>query len=197
MTDNTTSLWEVFTREMNGEYIKRYYWHSDKAVVDYKDYKIIFDNYTHHTTAGGNAYKQGYTRVRIPYASSDNFRFDLYRQKFFSTVAKIFGAQDVVIGSPEFDKKYIIKANDAFTVKALLGSGAIQKKIEAIPTINLQISDRKGIWGRKLPTGQMELCFFTEGEISNIPHLKDIHSLMTTLIDRLEEIGSAEKQKLG
>src|SRR5688500_8309774 len=98
------NFWKLFAAEIYGDFIEGQYWHSDKVDFLYKDWKISFDNYTHYTTSGGNSYTQTYTRVTVPFISADKFRFEVYSSNFFSSVAKIFGAQDVEIGVPEFDK---------------------------------------------------------------------------------------------
>lgn len=182
------NLWKQFAEEMNGRYIERHYWHSDKAEVYYKNWKIIFDYYTHYTTAGNNSYEQKYTRVIAPFVSAEDFMFELYPNNIFSSVAKIFGAQDVETGYPEFDKAYIIKSNNGFKLKSLLADKAIRKQIESIKNINLQISNQKGVWEEKLPKNEYELSFFTEGKITDLSNLKDVFSLFTALLDQLDKI---------
>src|SRR5690348_2764400 len=100
------NFWKHFSAEMGGIFTEGQYWHSDKVELLYKDWTIGFDNYTYYTTSGGNSYTQVYTRVIVPIISSDNFIFEIYRRNFFSSVAKIFGEQDVEIGIPGFDKAF-------------------------------------------------------------------------------------------
>jgi hypothetical protein len=187
------NFWKQFAAETGGTFTEGQYWHSDKVDLLYKDWKISFDNYTYYTSSGGNSYTQVYTRVTVPFISADNFMFEIYRRNFFSSVAKIFGAQDVEIGIPGFDKAFIIKANDEFTIKSLLGDKTIRQYIETIPDINLQISNKKGIWEEDLPEKNFELAFFTEGKVKDIEMLKNICLLIQLMLDRLENIGTIEK----
>lgn len=185
MAKDKENFWKRFALGMDGRYTERHYWHSDKAVIDYKGRIITFDNYIHYTSSGNNSYEQEYIRVTAPFSTKDNFRFELYPKNFFSAIAKIFGAQDIATGYPEFDKAYIIKSNNSSKLKTLLADKAIRQQIESIKNINLQISDRRGIWEEKLPENEFELSFFTEGSTAGFDYLKSVYQLFTMVLDRM------------
>ena len=187
MPNNVNTTWKPFAALINGNYVKHYYWHSDKAEVGYKGLKITFDNYTAYATVGSTTIQQTYTRVTVPYPAATDFTFELARKNVFSTITTFFGAQDVEVGDAEFDKAFVIKTNDDPLVKKLFGSWEVRKAITEQPKINLLISDRKGIWEENLPEGLRELSFFTEGEIEDIATLKSLYHLFRLLVDRLYE----------
>lgn len=189
------SFWKSFAEAIHGEFIEGQYWHSDKVILPFKNISIIFDNYTYYTTSGGNSYTQIYTRVNAPFFSNDNFIFEVHKSNFFSGVAKVFGAQDVKIGVHDFDKAYIIKANDEFKIKSLLIEKEIRQQIQQIHNLNLQISAQKGIWEEQLPANQYELVFFTEGEVKDTATLLNILKLMKLVIQRLEDINIIHTSK--
>jgi hypothetical protein len=187
-----SDLLRRFAEENNGNYIERTYWHSPKAEIPFKNWKIIFDNYTEYRNSGNLTLEQIYTRVVAPIKSNDNFKFDIYRKTTFSSIPKIFGAQDVEIGNKEFDKSFIIKANNEFKIKAFLNKKELRTQIENFEKINLQISDQKGIWEEKLPEKEFELSFFVEEPICEMKKLDSIYLLFEAMLCQLEEINSIQ-----
>lgn len=185
-----SNILKQFAEEMNGKFIERSYHNSAKAELKYLDWDITFDNYTEYKTSGGKTFEQIYARVVCPIKSNDNFRFEIYRKNIFSSIAKIFGAQDIEIGHPEFDKEFIIKANNEFKLKAFLNNKNLRSQIENFDRINLQISDQKGIWEQKLPEKELELSYFIEEPITDIQNLKSIYSLFIEMLKQLKEINS-------
>lgn len=189
------SIWKSFTAQVNGKYVERSYWHSDKTEVIYKNWIIVFDNYTEYRTVSSTTIQQTYTRVICAYTTVDNFRFEISRTNFLNSIGKLFGSQDIKIGDTKFDKDFIIKTNDPTQVKALLSNNEIRRRIEEQLEINLEISNQKGIWEDKLPDNEFELSFFVEGRIKDIGRLISIYKLFTNLLDQLYEIGSINPKK--
>ena len=192
MEYSNSTILKQFAEEMNGKFIERSYHNSAKATLKHLDWNVTFDNYTEYKTAGGKTFEQIYARVVSPIKSNDNFRFEIYRKNILSSIAKIFGAQDVEIGNPEFDKKFIIKTNNEFKLKAFLRNKDLRVHIENYDKINLQISDREGIWGPKLAVKEFELSFFIEEPINDIQKLKSIYSLFIEMLKQLKEINSIQ-----
>lgn len=188
MLNNKNTVWKTFAALINGNYVEHYYWHSDKTEVEYRGLRITFDNYTAYASAGSTTMQQTYTRVIVPYLTATDFTFELVRKNVFSTITTFLGAQDVEVGDAEFDRAFVIKANDPIFVKKLIGSWEVRKAITEQPKINLLISDRKGIWEENLPEGLRELSFFTEEEIEDIATLKSLYKLFKLLVDKMYEI---------
>ena len=63
------------------------------------------------TFFGGSKHASPYTRVTVNLAGSSPGTFKLAPHGFGDTLAKLFGAQDLEIGDPVFDRAYVIKAN--------------------------------------------------------------------------------------
>lgn len=132
---------------------------------------------------------RGITRIN----AVDDFRFELYRNGFIRKIEKIFGAQDVEIGREEFDRSFIIKANNEFKIKTLLQNQKIRGLIEAQKDISLVISDQKGIWEGNLPKEELELTFYADGGIKDMEVFKSLLHLFKELLDRLVEIDAVKK----
>jgi len=192
MEYSNSNILKQFAKEMNGKFVERSFHNSAKTELKYLDWNITFDNYTEYKTSGGKTLEQIYARVVSPIKSNDNFRFEIYRKNIFSSIAKIFGAQDIEIGNSKFDKDFIIKANNEFKLKAFLNNKDLRNQIENFERINLQISDRKGIWEKKLPGKEFELSFFIEEPIDDIQNLKSIYFLFIEMLKQLKEINSIQ-----
>lgn len=190
MEYSNAELLKQFAIDMNGKFIDRSYFHAAKAAIKYQDWQIIFDNYTEYKVSGNYTLEQIYARVTVRIKSNDNFRFELYRQSLLSSISKIFGAQDIKIGDPDFDKSFILKTNDELKLKAFLLNPSLRNQIAFQDKINLQISDKKGIWENKLPAGELELSYFVEEPINDYQKLKSIYILFTELLYQLKTIGA-------
>lgn len=180
------NIWQEFANETNGTFKEGYSWNSDSNEIEYKNWKIVFDNFT----LWSGKYSTQLTRVVVPIVLIDNFRFEIYKEGFVRKIEKLFGAQDIEIGYPEFDKAYTIKSNNEFKTKALLRNKNIRKLIESQKDVNILISDQKGIWEKQLPENEFELSYFTDGEIKDIEILKSLLELFKLILDKLYQMES-------
>ena len=190
MSNKEFNIWEEFAKETNGKFIEEFSWHSAKTEIDYKDLKIIFDNYT----LWSGKYSTIMTRIIVPFNSVDNFRFKIYNSGLISHIEKLFGGQDVKIGREDFDEKFIIKANNELKIKTLLQNQKIRNLIESQKKVHIEISDQKGIWEEKLPEKEFELSFYEDGRIEDIERLKSMLNLFKEIIDALFQMKSIEKK---
>lgn len=179
------NIWKVFSDETNAKFISAKYDQSAKTEIIYDNWKIIFDNYINYIVVGNSSSEKIYTRVVVPYESIDNFRFEIYNSGFIRNIEKFFGAQDVELGISKFDKKFIIKSNNEFKIKNLLQNLEIRNLIESLKDVNIETSNKKGIWEQELPEKQFELSFYVLNEIKNTSELKELLKLLKLLIDQL------------
>ncbi|QOG01995.1 hypothetical protein [Flavobacterium sp. MDT1-60] len=182
MSENSKiNIWQEFAEETGGTFKVGYSWISDSTEIEYKNWKIIFDNFT----VCSGKYNTETVRVITPIIVKDGFKFEIYRPGFIRKIEKLFGAQDIEIGYPDFDKAFIIKSNKEFKIKALLRNKEIRYLIASLPEVNLEISDHKEIWGDKLPENEYELSYFMDGEIHNLETLKLLLQLFKLILDEL------------
>lgn len=180
------NIWKQFSEETNGTFKEGYSWRSDSNEIEYKNWKIVFDNYI----LWSGKYKTQMTRVIVPIKLKDNFKFEIYREGFVRKIEKIFGAQDVEIGYPEFDKTYTIKSNNEFKIKTVLRNKEIRNLIESQKDTNIQITNQKGIWENELPANEFELSYFIDGEINDFEALNSLLKLFKALLDELFQMNS-------
>ena len=179
------NIWKVFSDETNAKFISAKYDQSAKTEIIYDNWKIIFDNYINYIVVGNSSSEKTYTRVVVPYESIDNFRFEIYNNGLIRNIEKFFGTQDVELGISKFDKKFIIKSNNEFKIKNLLQNLEIRNLIESLKDVNIETSNKKGIWEQELPEKQFELSFYVLNEIKNTSELKELLKLLKLLIDQL------------
>jgi hypothetical protein len=63
---------------------------------------------------------QSYTRLRGLYTEMRPFRFRTYTKSIFSDLGKALGMQDIVVGHPKVDDRWIIKSDSEGLVQSLL-----------------------------------------------------------------------------
>ncbi|MDR6761740.1 hypothetical protein J2Y38_001949 [Flavobacterium sp. 2755] len=178
------NIWNQFANQTNGTFKEGYSWQSDSVEIEYKNWKIVFDNYT----LWSGKYGAEMTRVIVPIILQNNFRFEIYREGFVRKIEKIFGAQDIEIGYADFDKSFTIKSNNESKIKTLLQNNKIRNFIASQKDVNIQISDQKGIWEGKLPENEFELSYFIDGEIRDINTLNQLLELFILILDEMFQI---------
>lgn len=74
---------------------------------------------------------------------AQDFEFCIYGRTILSDVAKMAGMQDIVIGQPVFDQKFIIKTNKPLLIKEMLNP-ELCKQILSLPKPRMAIKLNKG-----------------------------------------------------
>jgi len=145
---NKDEIWSQLAEEVGGEFIKGSLTKSSRLVTRFKQWTIILDTYTVSTGKTSVVY----TRMRVPYISTDGFFFKIHHKNFFSGIGKLLRLQDVKTGDEEFDEAYIIKSNDEVRVRNFFARESIRYVIEQQPSISLEVKDkRQNIFEEKLP----------------------------------------------
>ena len=186
MSKEKINIWKEFAKIIDGNFIEGISWHSDRAEIQYQNWKIVFENYT----LWSGKYSTETTRIFVSFISLDDFRFEIYRNGFVRKIEKLFGAQDIKIGREEFDRAFIIKANNEFKIKKLLQNQKVRSCLENLKELNIQVCNQYGIWENKLPERELQLSFFTEDEIKDLEVLKLILELFKEMLNALFEMKS-------
>lgn len=180
-------VWQQLCREIGAEFVEGEFWKGDKVQARVKEWTVTLDS---HTVPASRA-PVTYTRMRAPYVNKDGFRFKIYRKGLFSELGKKMGMQDVEIGHQEFDRDFIIQANDAEKVRSLFANPTIRELIQAQPDIQLEVMDDEGWGATKFPEGVDELNFQVHGDIRDVARLKLLYELFSETLNHLCHIGSA------
>ncbi|MBN1570112.1 MAG: hypothetical protein JXA73_19875 [Acidobacteria bacterium] len=101
-------IWQQLCKEIGADFVEGGFWRGNKVQARVGEWTVTLDTYTVST----DKRHVTYTRMRAPYVNTDGFRFAVYRKNIFSGIGKFFGMQDIEVGDPEFDRDFILKAND-------------------------------------------------------------------------------------
>jgi len=185
-------IWRKLSEEIGANFVEGKFLRGDKVQAIHDDWIVTLDTYV--VSTGKTAIP--FTRMRAPYVNPTGFRFTVYRQGFFSGIAKLLGMQDIQTGAPEFDAEFIVKGTDESKVRQLL-DGRIRQLLSAQSKVNLTVKDDEGWFGAAFPQGVDELHFSVPGILKDMAQLKSLYDLFAETLDRLCEIGAADKQASG
>lgn len=93
----------------------------------------------------GGGFESGYatTSFTAPVPVPDNFKLAIHKEGFLDSAGKLFGMQDVVLGYPDFDKRFIVKTNDEAKVKTLFSDEEVRATLLSVPHFLLHIGHRE------------------------------------------------------
>jgi hypothetical protein len=184
------TIWKKIATDIGGEYIDGGFWGKGVLMYKHNNWELYLDTYTQSTGKSSTTY----TRLRVPFVTKNNIRFSIYREGFFSKIGKFFGMQDIITGDIEFDKKFIIKGNDEFKIKHLLGDQSLKRLFYSIKSVNASVKDNEGWFTKKYPENVDLLYFNTIGIIKDKDTLKNLFELFGTLLDRMVDINFADSE---
>lgn len=149
-------------------------------------YDIVLDTFTVSTGKSSATY----TRLRAPFANARGLRFNLHRASIFTGLAKALGKQDIEIGVADFDKDFVIQANDEQRARELLGDPALRAMIQAHPRVTIGIEDTDGsLFGGAYGPLVDALSFVEGGVIRDVPRLASLFSLFAVLLKAFQRGG--------
>ena len=183
-------IWSQIAADIGGDYVDGGFFGKDVLAYRHGEWQILLDTYT---VSNGKT-STTYTRMRAPFENLDGLQFKIYREGFFSSIGKMFGAQDIEIGDRFFDDSFIIKGNSERKIKEFLLDAEVKSLIHAQPRIHLEIKDNEGWFGPAFPEGVDELCFHCVGVIKETHVLKSLFDLFTVALARMVEIGTASER---
>ncbi|MEM7101615.1 MAG: DUF3137 domain-containing protein [Bacteroidota bacterium] len=133
-------------------------------------------------TVGSGKNQRTYTAFKIKTTNRYSYTLKIYREGFFSKLGKGLGMQDIEIGDPEFDKEFIIKANDDFFVKEIFD--------DPLKSHFLQVADKmKGelkLKGDEISYSEM-VFLVTRNKRSNFEQVIYLGSALSDAITRFSE----------
>ncbi|MDD5112308.1 MAG: hypothetical protein PHG85_07170 [Candidatus Altiarchaeota archaeon] len=127
----------------------------------------------HHTDSHGHHHtdRTTYTRIQVPHKGVINGQIEVYKQGFLSSLGKVLGMQDIAIGSPDFDKEFIVKGPGEPVVRKVLDLDVQHKMMQLKVPITVN-PDRV----------QYEVA----GEVTDKQRILDIAGLMVRIAENAE-----------
>ena len=180
-------IWSQIADEIGGEYIDAGFWKKNVLKFQHNHWEILLDTYAQSTGKSSVTY----TRLRVPFLNRDGLRFKIYRENFFTSIGKIFGMQDIIIGDPWFDDDFIIKGNDESKIKLLMNDSKLKSLFKQQPKVHIEIKDYEGRFSQRYPEGVDVLYFQCVGIVKKREVLLNLFELFAAILDRLVHIDSA------
>lgn len=126
------------------------------------------------------------TAAVIDYKATDDFAFNLYREKPLDGVSKMFGMQDIVVGAREFDSHYIIKANNESVLKQILDP-KVRDLIMLEDTADLRNLPSNAEFDPRwvIAPGHSAICYNRLAMIDKHDQLKSVYDLLCSIARHL------------
>ena len=181
--------WKQFAEQAHADYMSGGLLAADRVVAKVDAWTVTLDTYAEPMGRASITY----TRMRAAYVNHDNFRFVIHDKRLFDDVGKRLGMQDIEIGEPDFDNRFIIQATDVSKVRALLTDPVLRDLILREDSVYFEVKDDEGWFGDTYPDGVDELYFRTAGVVRDLTHLKEMVTLFAETLHQLCQIGSAHE----
>lgn len=118
----------------------------------------------------------------IMYNRSD-YQFSIHSQDIIDEVSKFFGGQDVILGYPGFDKKFIVKTNQAQRTEDLFADAGVRAVFESLPRLRFGIVQYlTETEDGKIPFLQLQI----EERINEAQVLEQVYTAFKTLLLKVD-----------
>lgn len=183
--------WSALANELGAKFIESR-WASGESVVlttgPDGSWRIVLDLYVIST----GKVTITFTRLRVPFVNPTAFRFSIHKTNFLTPLSIWLGAQDVQIGVPDFDEKFVIKSSHPAVATRLFANPDLLGLFLAEPDTAAQIIDHTGYFGPKFPPQTDLLQCMVHGDIRDLDRLHMLFTLCRTTLEQLSEIGIAQ-----
>lgn len=149
------------------------------------DWTVVLDTFVQSTGESS----QTYTRLRGLYTANRPFRFRAYTKSVFSDLGKALGMQDIVVGHPKVDDRWIIKADSEGLVRSLLILPDVAEGLSRAKSGRFESRAYK----RSMPATR-ELKYQIMGVITEEGALEAFVAMMFAALAHLVKIGVAEPE---
>jgi hypothetical protein len=149
------------------------------------EWTVVMDAYV---VSNGQT-SQTYTRLRGLYTEKAPFQFRAYTKSVFSDIGKALGMQDIVVGHPMVDDRWIIKSDSEGLVRSLLILPEVASGFSHAKSARFQIRRHK----RSLP-GVQELRFMVLGITTDDRALDAFVAMMLACLAHFVRAGVAHPE---
>lgn len=177
-------LWKSFAKQVGGEIIEGGKYNPDSLVYKHRVWTVVLDELVRMAKGAVNGALV--TRLRIPIVNRFGFRFKVHKEDQFMKVFKLFGSQDIQMGDPQFDEKFIIEGNHVEMVKHILSDEIIKESLLMMPNAMFTLRTDEEMYGDQFPEGIDLLEIDILGKINTLGSLTAMHHILTRTCEALE-----------
>jgi hypothetical protein len=183
--------WEEVAKELNAEFITGGFFKTEKITLQNGIWVIILDTIQEGTEKN----KQTFTRMQASFIRKEEIKMKVYRENIFTSLGKLFGFQDIVLGHEEFDNKFIIKGNNENCILDLLDSNEIIELMLQNKSPYWAIKMDDGMLGQSYPENVSVLYFKHHGKLIDKTQLINLFALFNRILKRLVKLGMAKEDQ--
>jgi hypothetical protein len=167
-------IWKIIADQLNSK-------------NDNLDYTAQFSTDSHCVTLDidinpdrGEEDEKPLTSFSAELSDQTSFRFSIQKQGLKHEIGKLFGMQDVIVGQPEFDKRFLIQTNDEEKVKKIFSNEDVSAKLLELPVVDFKVRERR--IGANI---EIVLTLNLEGGITEPETLKDAFQCFKKVLSQL------------
>ena len=176
-------LWRLFTSEVNGKIIDGGQYNPDSLIYKYKGWTVVLDEVIRMPSGGASG--SLVTRFRIPIVNQQALSFKVHKEDLFMKFFKLFGTQDIQIGDPQFDKKFIIEGTNTDALRKVLSHRPLRESLLKIPDALLTLRTNEEKHGDDFPEGIDLLEIDLPGKVHAFDQLQTMHQVLTQTCEAL------------
>jgi hypothetical protein len=177
ISGDTNEIWKRIELDFNAD-------------PDVYEYSAVIEQQNHSVTLDididlGGGFESGYalTRLVSNLKKFDHFKFSIHPQDFIDTVGKFFGMEDVELGYAEFDKKIVVKTNDAERAHTILSDSSMREVIQSLQDFTFHIGHHHS-HNTEVESAFLELRI-NDG-ILDVARLRVIYDAFVSVLDKIE-----------
>ncbi|MBF4693644.1 hypothetical protein [Fusibacter ferrireducens] len=186
---NKKNTWEELSKKRNGVHEKATFTKQEKVTFQYKNNIILLEGYM--TIVGNTPIVN--TRIRTIFKNPHQLNFKIYHEGFFSSIGKMLGMQDILIGDDEFDQRFVVKSNDEKKIKQLLND----YKLKSLLLFGKPITIETKLKDKCLKSSDESiLSYEATGIIKDLDTLENILNIFERFIECMIEIGFSDESQI-
>jgi len=166
---------------------------SDKNLLKETRIEVNLNNWTVSLDAY-SANGREFTRIRAPFRKKSDIKFKIFHKDFYSTFIKLFGMEDIVLGTPVFDETFIIQGNNPGKIALLFSDKKVQSLMLKENSLLFQLKEDEGWFQNTYKDGVEELYLETEGSITTLTRLRSFYEIFATVLSLLCDLDPACKE---
>lgn len=174
-------VWRDLAKTIGAQWVDGGFWKGDHILYSYKEWTFLLDTFTRQT--GKNSVS--YTRLRVPFKSKTKLFLRIHQEHFLFPIFKFFGAKDIQLGDKEFDKKFIIKANNEFEIIQLLNEIKLKALLMKMKKGYIEVKEKDSTWRKRHFPQDVDLLYYEAiGLIKNKKDLLNLFAIFCSILDR-------------
>lgn len=190
--DGSNAIFNVFRQEIWSELEQHLRaddqrWDGEQIRVRHGSFEVTLDQ---HADVSGRS-SIVHTRLRAAFVNRDGFRFRVRREDWLSDIAKLFGAEDLLIGDEDFDDAFVVSANDEARARKLLSDPELRRRMVASEADLIEVRDDDGWFGPEFPPEVDELFLCTRNQVSDANRIANLYVIFADLLNLLCHLGAA------